>query len=307
MCLTPSACKARTMMSAPISSSETGGWPAAAVTEAVSALWLSMMNLSRISETKNLGCPLVSPCGDASGLEAKAMGGWFRATLTRLPVMSCNPVLSHHRAAHVQPTRFHEPQRPPTRLASPPFAAAHGLLVVRRHVAVWGGVHRWLPVQHPNPDPPRAGQPARPTGVFVRGVWHLFQLVLGQGPDPGHENLAHPCGEPPRTGLDPSPSLSPLRVQLGVVSAAVGAVAVAGCARAGSHRAHRRLGGGVGHFVPLQPRAPILARHLGRHTLGPLATHTPLNPLPPHPSANPPPPKSSGTACPGCGTPWVTR
>src|SRR5690606_28012371 len=68
-----SACKALTRISAPRSSR--GFWPEeAAAAEASSALEMSMINLSRISLTKNLGCSSAHPREAASELETSGHG-----------------------------------------------------------------------------------------------------------------------------------------------------------------------------------------------------------------------------------------
>ena len=64
--------------------------------------------------------------------------------------------------------------------------------------------------------------PPAAAGLPVRGVRHLLHLVLGQGPDAGHEDLAHPRGRPARPAAHPGPRPAALRLQLALVPAAAG-------------------------------------------------------------------------------------
>jgi hypothetical protein len=103
--------------------------------------------------------------------------------------------------------------------------------------------------------------------VPVCGVWHLFHLVLGQGPDAGHEDLAHPCVD--RHGRrSRSARTAALRAVLAVVPAAPGRYWHLRCRPLKcwcSYWAGSPMWAILSRF---HPAAAVLARRTGGHTPG---------------------------------------
>ena len=100
---------------------------------------------------------------------------------------------------------------------------------------------------------------ASASGVPVRGVWHLLFLVLGPGPDAGHENLEYPRRGSPGTAADAVAGPGQVRAELALVPAAPGSY----CAfqavgrRIGGDRSG--LGDGLGTAQPIPSTAAIPA------------------------------------------------
>ena len=94
----------------------------------------------------------------------------------------------------------------------------------------------------------------------------LLHLVLVQGSNTGHENLAHTRRGHPWAPTQPGTGLVALRPELGLVSTATGICRAAGVERLACAGPHHVLGRALGRVQSISAGKAVLARRLGWHS-----------------------------------------
>jgi len=155
--------------------------------------------------------------------------------------------------------------------------APNGLLGIRRHSAIRCLLHFGLPVWNFEPDTQCTGQSQCLAGVSLCHFRHLLCLVLGQRPNTGHEDMAYPVGRPSWQGRYATARPGALCAELDLVSSPAAECVTFWTSRRRSVSARNRLDRRLGTTQSLSSRAPVLARHLGWHTIGRSGVARPLN------------------------------
>lgn len=94
------------------------------------------------------------------------------------------------------------------------------MLALRRHVAFWRAFHFRLFVRYAESNQKRARQSPRSPGISFPCICHLLHLVLGQGTNFGHEDLAHQSFRQIGATSDSGSRILALSAQLGLGLAA---------------------------------------------------------------------------------------